>query len=316
MQWLWWALGALFVFGILPAFLLSYLIYSIILVRTKPSKWGRECSFPEDEDYVRMFDQGLAWNEKYRDRVKETEVTSDGFRLKGEYFDFGGKSAVIIIPGRTESLLYSYYFAEPYRAMGMNVLVIDNRSHGLSEGRYVSLGFKEYRDILAWAKLLHEEFGNESVVLHGICIGSSVALFALVSPDCPDYVRGMTVDGMYVNFYESFRLHMIEQRRPLFPFLWIVMWYLKIFAGADAMHDGPEKRMPLLTKPILFLHSCEDGYSLPEKAELLYNLCTADKKLVWFPTGAHSRLRINHQDEYDRAVVDFWSERIQKAPGK
>ncbi len=316
MQWLWWALGALFVFGILPSLIVSYLIYSLVLVRTKPSKWGRECSFPEDEEYVRLFNDALSWREKYRGQRRETEVVSDGLRLKGEYYDFGGKDAVIIIPGRTESLLYSGHFAEPYRAMGMNVLLIDNRSHGLSEGKYVSLGFKEYRDILQWARLLHDKLGNEGVLLHGVCIGSSVALFALVSPDCPDYLRGMTADGMYVNFYESFRLHMIEQKRPLFPFLRIIMWYIRIFAGADVVHDGPEKRMPLLTKPILFLHSREDGYSLPEKAEVLYNLCRAEKQLVWFPTGAHSRLRINHTEEYDRAVRDFWSERINKTPGK
>ena len=34
--------------------------------------------------------------------------------LIGEYFDFGKDRCVIILPGRCESLMYSYYFAPPY----------------------------------------------------------------------------------------------------------------------------------------------------------------------------------------------------------
>jgi len=309
MSWIIWAiLGVVVLFGILPSLVLSYVIYASVLVRRRPEKWGRECSFPEDEEYVRMFDAGMAWAAEHAEKKREVSVVSDGLTLRGEYFNFGGDPAVIIIPGRTESLLYSYYFAEPYRAIGMNVLVIDNRSHGLSEGKYVSLGFKEYRDILAWGKLLHDELGNREVVLHGICIGSSVGLFALVDPACPAYFAGLTADGMYVNFYESFRNHMTEKNRPLFPFLYLVMAYIRIFAGANVVTDGPKRRMPQMKKPVLFLHSREDIYSVPEYAQELYDLCPAEKELVWFETGAHSRLRINHQKQYDDAIAAFWAE--------
>ena len=298
-----------------PAFVLSAVIYTAVLVRTNPKKWSRECSLPEDAELVRIYEDGAEWAARHRGRVREVSITNDGFRLVGEYFDFGGDSCVIVIPGRMEGLRYSYHFAIPYHAAGCNVLVIDNRSHGLSEGRFNSLGYKEYRDVIAWARLLHDELGNARVILHGICIGSSTALFAATSPDCPDYIVGMVADGMYTRFYETFKMHMIEMKRPLFPFLYIVMLYIRIFAGADVVRDGPIFRVGNMTKPILFLHSRADTFSLPDKAQLLFDRCASEHKSIhWFPSGAHSRIRINHPDEYDAAVRGFVESVTEKVP--
>ena len=208
---------------------------------------------------MRMFNIGLEWGKRYEAYKRTVELVSDGYHLVGEYFDFGGTSAVLIVAGRTECLLYSYYFAEPFRKAGRNVLVIDNRSHGLSEGRVSSLGHKEYRDLLAWARLLHDELGNETVLLHGVCIGASAALFALTSPDCPAYLEGMIADGMYYNFYKSFENHMKADRPHTvrFPVMQLVMLWIRLFSGADVVFDGPFKRIGALQKPILFLYSRE-----------------------------------------------------------
>ena len=307
MDWLYWAIPAAVVgLFLLPTMAVAGIIYTVLLVRTSKKKWDRSCSIPTDEEYCRMFDIGIEWDKQYGACKHPVEIVSDGFRLAGEYFDFGAKKAVIIIPGRMESLLYSYFFAEPFRVGGCNVLVIDNRSHGLSEGRVVSLGFREYRDILGWSKLLHDELGNEAVILHGICIGAEVAVFALTSKDCPDYLRGMVAEGMFTNFYQSFRNHMIDGCHPLFPLAGEVMLLTRIFSHARAVTDGPLKRIPGLKKPILFLHSREDIFSVPAQADALYAACGSEqKKLVWFPVGAHSRIRINDAEAYDRAIVDY-----------
>ena len=301
-----WLLVGLFLFFFLfPTWIMAGVLYTVLLVRNKPEKWGRECSIPDDEEYRGMFDEGIVWSERYAACKRPVSVTSDGFRLQGEFFDFGSDRAVIIVPGRMESLLYSYYFAEPYRAAGWSVLVIDNRAHGLSEGKFCSLGVKECHDLLAWGKLLHEDFGIGKVVLHGICIGAAASLYALVKPDCPDYMAGMVADGMYTTFYESFKNHMNEDHHPNFPLSLEVMGHIRLYGGANVVTDGPIRRISELKKPILFLQSREDRFSLPEKAQVLYDKCTAPKTLRYFDKGAHSRIRVNAPEEYDRAVTEF-----------
>lgn len=307
MEWYWILLLVLALAVLAPTVFISSVIYTVLFVRTGKEKFGRNCSFPDDPEYVRMYNLGLDWGKEYEACKRPVELVSDGYRLVGEYFDFGGSSAVLIVAGRTECLLYSYYFAEPFRKAGRNVLVVDNRSHGLSEGRVNSLGYREYRDLLAWARLLHEELGNETVLFHGICIGASAALFALTSPGCPDYLEGMIADGMYYNFFKSFDNHMKADRPHTvrFPVMQTVMLWIRLFSRADVVFDGPFRRIEKLDRPILFLYSREDTYSTPDQAEYLFAHCRGPKQIVWFDKGAHSRIRINDTEAYDAAVGEF-----------
>lgn len=304
--WIWILIGAAAFFLVLaPLVLIPAGLYCILLVRTRKSKWRRKCSLPKDKEIVEMFRIGMDWAEQHAAQKREADVYSGKYHLFGEYFDFGFDKAVIIIAGRTESLLYSYYFAPPYQQAGYNVLVIDNRSHGKSDGRLNSLGYHEHRDILQWARLLHDAYGNEQVFLHGICIGASNALFALTADDCPPYLQGMVSEGMFTNFYESLYYHIRELHQPVQPTLAEVRFYLRLFTGYDIKNDGPLFRIPQLRKPILMLQSKQDKYSLPARAKDLYNACRAPKRLVYFEKGAHSHIKINAPEKYDREIIDF-----------
>lgn len=303
--WIWIIIIVVLLLVIVPVPLLSYVLYSVLLVRTSPKKWGRECSIPDDAEYKGMFDVGMAWFEKNKQYKRDVSIESDGFRLVGEFFDYGSDTSVIIVAGRMESLLYSYYFAEPFRRLSYNILVIDNRAHGLSEGKYLSLGYKEYRDIIRWGELLHDSFGQKNIVLHGICIGSATALYAMCAPECPDYFRAMVAEGMFTTFHDSFVNHMKDGKHPVQPFTWFVMKYIRLFTGADVVNDGPIYRIKTMQKPILFIHSREDVFSLPAEAQRVYDACPGRKELVWFDKGAHSRVRVNSPERYDDTVVSF-----------
>ncbi len=306
MSWIGWTAVGLAVLSLAGTMLVSWVIYKTLLRRDKPEKWAREQSMPDDEEYVRLYTQALDWRKEHLDRMRDLETESDGLRLYGEYYDFGSDRAVIIIPGRMEACYYSCHYAEPYRQAGWNVLTIDGRAHGKSEGKTNSLGYREYRDILAWARLLHDREGIRKIVLHGICIGSSTAVFTAADPGCMDYVEGIVVDGLYQRFYDSCRNHMIQDHRPLFPFLLEVSMLIRLFSHADVLHDGPIRRIGRVTKPVLFLHSREDVFSTPEKAEELYARCPAEKKRIcWFDHGGHSRVRLTNTEAYDRAIASF-----------
>ncbi len=303
---LFWILLAVFVLGFLvPAFGGSYIIFSVLLVRTKPEKWGHSYSMPGDSEIVSMFDTGVAWREAHVDRLRTVEIVNDGLKLYGEYFDLGSDKTVIILAGRMECCVYSLYFAAPYEKAGYNVLVIDGRAHGLSEGKYNCIGYKECKDLLAWGNWLHTEIGCEHILLHGICIGACTSMLAITDPACPSYFRGIVVEGMFSSFYESTKNHMKKDKRPLFPFLYVLMLYIRVILGVNAVTDGPYKRILGLNRPILFLHGKQDAYSLPDKAVELYESCPAPKKLTWFEKGGHSRLRINNTEQYDEEVIAF-----------
>lgn len=148
-------------------------VYHNILVRTGPEKWTRANSYPPNPEHTRMFDLGMDWARENEARKRPVSIENEGLKLAGEYFDFGHKRCAIIFPGRTESLYYSYYFAQPYAEAGCNILVVDSRAHGLSEGKYNYCSTREWSDVIAWSRFAHDQLGCSDVVLHGICVGGA-----------------------------------------------------------------------------------------------------------------------------------------------
>ncbi len=301
---------SVFFFGFFaPNTLVGYVVYVMHLKRTKKTKWTRACS-DNSPEHLAMYDTGLQWSEEFQEKKQNVHIVSEGLNLYGEFYDFASDKTVILVAGRTEGLCYNYYFARPYSENGYNVLTIDNRAHGESDGKYNTVGFEEHKDLLNWAKYLHENHHTNFILFHGICIGSAGSLYALTSKNCPDYIKGMIADGMYPNFWESFRNHMIELKKPMFGLPFINAW-MKLLTG-HSMKYGPIDVIEKLDRPLLMLHGTGDLYSLPEEAEKLYAKCgSKHKKIVWFEDATHSMLRYRDSEKYDDAIKTFLKELTQ-----
>ncbi|MCQ2363893.1 MAG: alpha/beta hydrolase, partial [Acidaminococcaceae bacterium] len=195
-----------------------------------------------------------------------------------------------------------------YVDAGYNVLVIDPRAHGKSDGLYNTVGGSESRDALAWAKLIIEQYGMNTVYFHTICVGSVGAILALNSPDCPKQVKGLVTEGCFASFRETFRRHMKELHRPLFPVLDLVMLNIWRHTGTNPFATAPLRQVKRMKKDkrVLFLFGWQDIFSVPPMSQKLVDACTAeDKTLVWFDKGSHSHLRLTNPRQYDDAIRDF-----------
>ena len=273
-------------------------------VRTSKEKWGRANSCPENAEHSVMFDLGIAWAEKYKEYIKEVSIKSDGLTLYGEYFDFGFDKTAIIIPGRAESLLYEYYFGEPYRKAGYNVFVPDVRAHGLSEGIYSGLGIKDKTDIKNWIDFLHNEYNCSNFVIHGICIGSSTAIFLLAENQ--KYLNSIVIEGPYASFYNVLKQRIRTAGHISFPVAEEMALLVLSKIKVNIFTQLPIKYIKKIKKPILFLCGKEDVSSLPKLADKMYKVCgSKDKERVWFEHGAHSHLRIADTEKYDNSIIEF-----------
>ena len=151
--------------------------YANMFIRDSQAKWARGNSAPENAEHTVMFDTGMKWGNENASYMTEIEVTSfDGLKMKGEYFDFGYDKAAIIMAGRAETCKYCYYFADLYQKNNYNIIVVDPRAAGLSEGKYTGSGILEGKDLDAWIRKVHEQFKIDHFVIHGICIGSVAAI--------------------------------------------------------------------------------------------------------------------------------------------
>ncbi len=308
----------LVLWGILSYFIVTfgagYFVFTRTLKRRSKEQWGRGHLTDPTSQHIDMDNIGQTWYNDNKQYKKDVHIINEGLNLYGEYYDFGNKKAVMVLSGRTESLRYGYFFAKPYVEMGYNVLVMDPRAHGESDGTYNTIGFEESKDMLVWAKLLHDKHGVEEIVFHGICIGSAGGMYAITSGNCPDYIKGLVAEGMFTRFEESMRNHLKERKKNMYPIMHCINFWMHHYTG-HTMSFGPIDVMHKMDRPLLMLHSKLDTYSRPELAEKLYGLCPVqNKKLVWFNKGGHSLLRITDMELYDSSIKAFLATLQSKEP--
>ena len=302
-----WVVSSLLASGlfmmILTYVIASYLVYTKTLSRVSKEVWSRDIPSSLEPQSVEMYNIGLKWSKDNIEYKKDVHIVSEGLNLYGEYYDFGKKTCVVILSGRTECLKYGYFFAIPYAAK-CNVLVLDPRAHGLSDGKYNTIGFEESKDITNWVKYIHDEYNIDSFIFHGICIGAAGGVLAITLRNCP-YVTAIVTEGMFPRFYESMKNNLIEKKKPVFIFIDLINFWMKHYTK-HSMKFGPLDVIDKLDVPLLMLHSKKDLYSRPDFAEKLFDKAGSTiKELVWFDEGKHSMVRINNMEKYDKSINDF-----------
>ncbi len=308
----WWVAGFLVIPGILmwiaSYFIAARCIFDSTLRRIDADTWKRGIPKDASAQSLKMFNDGLEWARENEEFKRDVHIVNEGLNLYGEYYDLGYDKTVLILSGRTDSLTYGYYFAIPYSKNGCNVLVIDARAHGMSDGKFNTLGFDENRDVIAWIRFLESEFGVKKVIVHALCIGAAGGIYALTSENRPDTVKAFIAEGMFPNFAESMKNHLIEKKKPVRFLMDLIDRQIKKNTGYS-MKYGPIDVIEKLDVPLLMLHGKKDIYSTPEYAQKLYELARSEKKrLAWFDEGAHSMLRVTNTEAYDAEIGKFLCE--------
>ena len=268
--------------------------------------WGRNCSAPDNPEQMKMWNDGIAYMKQFQDQKKDVTITHDGLKLCAEYYDLGNKKTALFLCGRCECLMYAYFYAKPYAESGYNLLFIDQRAHGYSEGQLSTVGIKESGDVLAWMKYIKEEFHQDKFVMHCVCVGGSSGLLAATSPLNENYVEKIVVDGCFINFLDSYRRHYVDLGHKVFPVFYLIWMWFKIYTGVSVKQSNPLECVKKLDIPILFIHSKNDKYSVPENEEILFKETKSEKKeIAWFDFGTHSHIRNQNPELYDDTIKNF-----------
>lgn len=136
------------------------------------------------------------------------EITShDNLKLKGVYYpnDNSKNVTVICVHGYTSHAEREWAFPGLfYLSQGYNVLIPYQRAHGLSEGKYITFGALEYKDMLGWVKKVNEMNPDDDIIIHGLSMGGGIAL-DLADKDMKN-VKGIIADAPSVSisaFFEN-----------------------------------------------------------------------------------------------------------------
>ncbi len=103
--------------------------------------------------------------------------SQDGLSLKGIYYPGKSDTTVIWAHGYTSHAERESAFPGLfYHSLGFNVLIPYQRAHALSEGKYISFGALEHRDMMGWVDKVNSLHHAGNIVLHGLSMGGGIVL--------------------------------------------------------------------------------------------------------------------------------------------
>lgn len=122
-------------------------------------------------------------------------VSHDGLTLTGKYYHYrDGGPLEIFCHGYKGNAIRDFCGAwQVAKAEGLNVLLIDQRCHGSSQGHTITFGILEKQDVQGWIRWAGQRFGPVPIVLSGVSMGAATVLMA-AGANLPETVRGVVAD--------------------------------------------------------------------------------------------------------------------------
>ena len=263
--------------------------------------------------YKDRFDKDVAWDKAQK--MEDVWIRSaDGLKLHARFFaaSVPAKRAVICCHGYRGAPFADFASSVPWlHENGCDLLLIDERTHGQSEGEYITYGAKEQEDIRRWAADLDAHYkGTMPLYLYGVSMGCSSVLMA-AGGHLPASVKGVIADCGY-----SSMIHMFKDASsrlfhiPAVPLIWFLDLECRMRAKFAMKDADAAKAMATCVTPVLFIHGTADEFVLPENSKTNYDACKAKKKLVPIAGAQHACSYHENTAQYQAEVLQFFQETI------
>jgi len=261
---------------------------------------------PDRPRFVDGINEGRQWF--FSALPEEVEILShDNLRLHGYYLPGSTNNTLIVMHGYHSAPAHDTApMLRFYHELGFNLLLPDQRAHGKSEGKYLTFGVLESRDVCRWIDFLNERGRPDNIFLTGSSMGGATVCMASLL-ELPDNVRGIIADCPFGNPTELYSYTMsFRTRVPARPVLYFCSIWTRILSGwkyNDVVYsDYARARLPLL-----ILHGDKDRTVPHYMSEKLFRHYGGEKQYELFPDCAHVYAYLKDPPRYERAVRDFIS---------
>ena len=235
-----------------------------------------------------------------------TVSSQDGLLLSGRYYhEQDGAPVDICFHGYRSTWKTDFCGGSKLsRDMGHNLLLIDQRGHGKSQGSTITFGLKERLDLVQWVNYITERFGSDTpIFLYGISMGGATVLMA-PQEQLPANVRGIIADCPFANALEI--ICHVGKEKP------VPRWLIKPFALLGALLFGgvrlnqtdARRELSKATIPVLIIHGEADTLVPPEMSDL----ASCNPEFITrhtFPGAGHGASYLLDPERYRSIVTEF-----------
>ena len=250
---------------------------------------------------------------------RECEIVTvrsrDGLILSGRYYHVQDHAPVdICFHGYRSSWMTDFSGgSELSYLMGHNLLLVDQRAHGKSQGSTISFGLQERWDLVQWVRYITDRFGSDTpIFLYGISMGGATVLMAPQDQLGPN-VRGIIADCPYANALEII-LH-VARSMPVPPWLTrpFVILGAYVFGRFNLQKTDARRELSRAHIPVMIIHGEADSFVPTAMSDLV----SCNPKYITrhtFPGAEHGISYLVDPVRYKAIVTEFVDKALSVTP--
>ncbi len=271
-----------------------------------------------EKSYTRYVENNL-FDEALYNSVSKEDITLksfDGLNLTSTLImnENPTNKFIILVHGVSICYVGSLKYFDIFYKNGFNVLIVNQRRHGKSEGKYSTYGFYEKYDVNMWIEYLKSRFGNDIILgLHGESMGAGTVMETI---PLNDSIKFVIEDCGYSNFHELIGFQITHAyknrlvRKILRPSLIFANFFMKTKAKFSMKKIVPIDIVSSTLLPMMFIHGKEDYFVPWYMAVDLYKAKTKGYKELYLVEGAkHAEALEVNKILYEKKIMTF----IEKA---
>ena len=290
-----------------------YLVYRICFGAFRPKWEGEKVEYyapsgPAYEPYKEVIEKGIrnVMDAKDFELVETTSV--DGLKLCGRYYHRNdGAPLVIFMHGykgnfyRDGNGIFTYS-----KKFGFNVLMVYQRSQGLSEGKSITFGIMERKDCKSWVEYAVKRFGaKQKILLAGISMGGATVMMT-ADVGLPDNVKGIMSDCGFSSPKEILCSVMSSLKLPSKVMYPLAKLGAKWFGGFNLEEASAVESLKQCKIPVLLIHNEGDDFVPFWMSKKCYEECGFEEKKFLEVQGiGHGMSYCLEPRAYEAALDEF-----------
>lgn len=235
-------------------------------------------------------------------------ISKDNLKLRGHIIENfkNSNKYIILVHGYTANYHIHMPFVPLFIKEGFNILLVDERSHGESEGDFLSYGYFERDDLDLWIEYLEERKGEKLFLgLHGQSMGAATVLMCGARNPKVNFI---IEDCGYSSAKEIIKDQCLKKIKfmPFKPVYYILRRKVKKLYKFDLDDVTPMEDILESDVPILFIHGDGDNYVPCTMSEEMYNKRKNPKDNILIVKKADHLMAYDLEKEgYERKIHDF-----------
>ena len=267
-----------------------------------------------EKSYTRYVENNLFNEALYNSASKEdiTLKSFDGLNLTSTLImnENPTNKFIVLVHGVSICYVGSLKYFDIFYKNGFNILIVNQRRHGKSEGKYSTYGFYEKYDVNMWIEYLKSRFGNDIILgLHGESMGAGTVMETI---PLNDSIKFVIEDCGYSNFHELIGFQITHAyknrlvRKILRPSLIFANFFMKTKAKFSMKKIVPIDIVASTSLPMMFIHGKEDYFVPWYMAVDLYKAKTKGYKELYLVEGAkHAEALEVNKILYEKKIMTF-----------